>query len=194
MKHHGLFLAAGLFALGSAAQANVEFICDGFGEIGASATYFDEENLIGVTRICGGCGDNLTILQPAVSGSGSRYANDRMEFIEHQGNSFLIIDGVQGTCREVGVTAPGAAGQGAGGGVLAGISWGGNLRAGPGTQFQDVGSLAEGAPITILEDTGVYFNGYSWFRVQTQTGQQAYQWGGIMCVPGQVVQGIYGNC
>jgi membrane-bound inhibitor of C-type lysozyme len=191
LRYSKASLVLGFAALATSAQANVEYECFGFGEIGASATYFDEEDLIGVTRICGGCADNITILEPAISGSGSRYANDRIEFIEHQGNFYLTIDGVQGTCQVAGSVEPGGPQAGA---VLAGISWGGNLREGPDINSRDVGSLAEGAPIMILQDSGIYFNGYSWFLVQTQTGQQAYQWGGIMCVPGQVVPGIYGNC
>ena len=72
-------------------------------------------------------------------------------------------------------------------------SWGGTLRAGPGTDTQKVGSLAEGTEISLLENTGVMFNSYPWFRIG-YSGGSAYQWGGIICAVGGPVPGTYQTC
>lgn len=74
----------------------------------------------------------------------------------------------------------------------AGLSYGGNLRSGPGMEYSDVGSLAEGEPITILEASGVWWNDYQWYYISTPYGD-AYQWGGILCAS-SVYEGIYGVC
>ena len=46
-----------------------------------------------------------------------------------------------------------------------GRSLGGKVRVGPGTQFEQSGSLREGQQISILENTGVRFDGYDWFKI-----------------------------
>ena len=78
----------------------------------------------------------------------------------------------------------------AGGANIPAISLGGNLRAGPGTEFEDVGSLEEGAEIILQADTGVLFNGYNWFEIILPDGRSAFQWGGVICVPGGGVGGV----
>lgn len=77
---------------------------------------------------------------------------------------------------------------------VVGRSLGGKLRNGPGTNFGQSGSLAEGTWVTILTNTGVNFDGYDWFEVTTDNGQRGYQWGGIMCSNGQRIKGIYQQC
>lgn len=72
-------------------------------------------------------------------------------------------------------------------------SLGGNLRNGPGTNFSVAGSLAEGASVSVLANTGVRFDGYDWFEVRVRGGV-AYQWGGIMCSDGAAIAGMYGDC
>ncbi|WP_461433428.1 DUF4189 domain-containing protein [Hoeflea alexandrii] len=72
-------------------------------------------------------------------------------------------------------------------------SLGGKLRNGPGTNFSAVGSLAEGAPVTVLANTGVRFDGYDWFEIRHGSGV-AYQWGGIMCSDGGAIAGMFGDC
>ncbi len=69
---------------------------------------------------------------------------------------------------------------------LEGASWGGKIRGGPGTNFKQTGSLAEGDLIMLEEDTGVMFNGFPWFKISrydSKTGSSifGYQWGGIVC-------------
>ena len=75
-----------------------------------------------------------------------------------------------------------------------GRSLGGKLRAGPGTQYQQVGSLREGEWLTIIRNTGVRFDGYDWFEVALDNGTRGYQWGGIMCVNGPRFDGIFASC
>lgn len=197
MKRVFLPLLAVLGMAGSA-QANVEYQCQDYQGVLTYVTLFDEENVVEALFFEESTGqERRELLQPAVSGSGFRYANPNVEFYgQGSQDGFLVAGGVTLTCWVINVTEPGGSQQG--GGVaydgMPAISWGGNLRAGPGTNFAGAGSLPERAPITIVQDSGVYFNGYSWFLVRTQWGQQAYHWGGIMCVPGQQVQGIYGNC
>ena len=72
-------------------------------------------------------------------------------------------------------------------------SWGGIVRAGPGTKFRRQGSLKEGDAVTLLENTGVPLNGYVWFKIKygSRTG---YQWGGILCPKGAAVEGTYKVC
>jgi uncharacterized protein YecT (DUF1311 family) len=69
--------------------------------------------------------------------------------------------------------------------AMAGASWGGSVRSGPGTEFGKIGSLKEGTLVDLEEDTGVQMNGYPWFKItQYDRGQavlSGYQWGGILC-------------
>lgn len=78
-------------------------------------------------------------------------------------------------------------------GNLSARSLGGKLRGGPGTNFGQAGSLAEGAQVTVTMNTGVRFDGYDWFEIRHGSGV-AYQWGGIMCWEGQPIAGMYGEC
>jgi hypothetical protein len=105
---------------------------------------------------------------------------------------------VEFKCRKTAATtaaAPPASGGSAGAALNApGLSLGGRLRDQPSMDSNSPGSLAEGAPITILSNTGVSFNGYDWFRVRTPSGMVAYQWGGIMCSKGRLLPGIFQQC
>ncbi|MEP0233941.1 DUF4189 domain-containing protein [Roseibium sp.] len=75
-----------------------------------------------------------------------------------------------------------------------GQSLGGKLRDGPGTNFRQIGSVAEGTWLTILNNTNVRFDGYDWFEVVFDNGKRGYQWGGIMCSNGPRIEGIYSSC
>lgn len=77
---------------------------------------------------------------------------------------------------------------------LVGRSYGGNLRTGPGTQYDKAGSLKEGTWVTILIDSGVQFDGYTWFEVVTDDGTRGFHWGGIMCANGAPLNGTYDVC
>ncbi|MEM7692843.1 MAG: SH3 domain-containing protein [Pseudomonadota bacterium] len=73
---------------------------------------------------------------------------------------------------------------------VSGRSYGGIVRAGPGLNFNRVTSLGEGAPITLLRDTGVAMNGYNWFEIQYRGGRTGYQWGGILCADTEITGGF----
>lgn len=62
------------------------------------------------------------------------------------------------------------------------FSWGGNYRLTPSTSATRLGSARERQPIKVLSQTDVIFNGYPWFQIEIN-GQEAYQWGGIICDP-----------
>ncbi|MEL6745622.1 MAG: MliC family protein [Pseudomonadota bacterium] len=189
-----LCAGAACLTFASAASANVEYNCGQFNNATYSITYFDEEDIAEIRAVDLAGQMASALMRPAPSGSGSRYVSDtgNSEFIEHQGNASLFVLGNQLSCFVTAVTEPGVgADNDATLPPWAGRSFGGNLRAGPGTQFADVGSTFNGQPITILQNTGVFMNGYTWFVVQLQNGQQAHQWGGILCAPGQFLQGAF---
>ena len=85
------------------------------------------------------------------------------------------------------------AGTAYGQGIEAG-SWGGKVRAGPGMQFGQVGSLRNGDPVGLLEDTRVMKDGYPWYRISYKGGRVGYQWGGILCGFGNPIGGVYKVC
>lgn len=77
---------------------------------------------------------------------------------------------------------------------MMGYSYGGILREGPGVQFRRVGRLRDGEPFDILDDTGIWFDGYKWFRVSSSQGT-GFHWGGIFCTEGgEAVEGVFGSC
>ena len=123
-----------------------------------------------VLNVRGGPGTNYQIvgtLQPGeacIFQTGQRSGDD---WVFVQANS----SGVQGWVREQFLafysgpqSDPGFQGQGAWVQVAA-RSLGGIVRSGPGTNFPRVASLPEGTPITLLSDTGVSFDGYTWFEI-----------------------------
>lgn len=77
---------------------------------------------------------------------------------------------------------------------VVGQSFGGKLREGPGREFSQIGNVSEGTWLTILNNTGIRFEGYDWFEVVFDTGTRGYQWGGIMCSNGPRIEGIYNSC
>lgn len=75
-----------------------------------------------------------------------------------------------------------------------GRSLGGNLRTGPGMQYDTVRGVAEGTWLTIRANSGVRFDGYDWFEVVLDDGTRGFQWGGIMCANGEPLAGTYSVC
>lgn len=77
---------------------------------------------------------------------------------------------------------------------ITGYSYGGVLRSGPGTQYSRLAGLLESDWLEVLEDTGIWFDGYRWFRVNTSVGA-GYHWGGIFCVAGSgSLDGVFSRC
>lgn len=180
------------------AAANVNYECGALNGIGFSATYFEEEDVVGVDAKNLSNGQiERAVLAPAVSGSGSRFYDPStgLDFVEHQGQAFLTMaSGTQMNCFVTSVTEPGGAVAGSYDpqiGPFPGFSFGGNLRDGPGTQFADIGSTFEGQQLILMTGTGLSHNGYDWWVVELPNGQQAYQWGGLLCAPGYQLAGVY---
>lgn len=73
-------------------------------------------------------------------------------------------------------------------------SWGGVVRSGPGMETARVDSLREGEAVEILQDSGVFMNGYNWFQIRYRGNKTGYQWGGIMCGRSQPVPGVHEVC
>ncbi len=76
---------------------------------------------------------------------------------------------------------------------IAGQSWGGKVRGGPGMTFDQTDSLTEGQPVKLLRNSGVTFNGYDWFEIQYD-GKTGFQWGGILCTDSADVAGTFSPC
>ncbi len=73
-------------------------------------------------------------------------------------------------------------------------SWGGNVRAAPDINSKKIGSLRNGDPVQLLENTGVMMNGYPWFRINVGSGLLGYQWGGILCSYDAPIKGTFQIC
>ena len=73
-------------------------------------------------------------------------------------------------------------------------SWGGVVRSGPGKQYKRLGSLSEGARVTLLENTGVMENNFPWIKISYDEGQTGYQWGGILCAIDTPMPEVFEMC
>lgn len=79
-------------------------------------------------------------------------------------------------------------------GITLGFSYGGALHDGPGPERGEMGSLLASDWLEIVEDTGIWLDGYKWFLVETPIGT-GYHWGGNFCTEGEdVIEGVYGTC
>lgn len=133
-------------------------------------------------------------LLAAPTGSGFRYANDFAELHGKGQQANFTIDERQLACDMAGGGATPAETADEPMHLRAtGQSLGGHLRAGPGTEFASVDVLPEGAPVGIVGNAGVRFNGYDWFEIVIGDSV-GYQWGGILCSENQHVAGLYHQC
>ena len=73
-------------------------------------------------------------------------------------------------------------------------SWGGVVREGPGQQYRQLDSLAEGESVTLMARTEVFENGFPWFKIAFRDGQIGYKWGGILCSIGTERPDLYKTC
>lgn len=193
---------AAYVAFTSAAQANIEYYCgqDSLG-VTYTLTFFDEENVAEVRGAAPNGSQSSALLRPEFRGNYTAYISDtrNTEFFEGGENTGeLTLQGVRYACEVTAISVPGGGNAGLPpqnapipDGAFYGISLGGNLRAGPGMNFADVGSTFNGMEVVFVQNTGVMMNGYPWWVIQSSDGVQAYQWGGLMCVPGRPTQGLY---
>lgn len=73
-------------------------------------------------------------------------------------------------------------------------SWGGIVREGPGQNYRRLASLNQGERVMLLENTGVYSNGFPWWYIEFWGNRTGYQWGGILCSLNAPMEGIYETC
>lgn len=189
---------AALLCAATTAQAFVEYDCGEVNGVMFNVSHFEEEDIVRVTGVAQNGASRSDDLFPVRSGSGSVYQSGNATFTEHQGRTFLDVEGFRLTCTVFAITEPGGptvfpGNPPQGGGTFEGFSFGGNLRSGPGTNFQDVGSTFNGQQLTLIADTGVNLNGFNWWIVQLPNGQQAHQWGGLLCAPRFFLNGIFND-
>lgn len=145
--------------------------------------------------------ENFEVLEraPSASPSGFRFIKEGefpLEFFGKHRAAILSYQFESVHCRLLPVEDPiddDDLGGAAIGVNVAAKSYGGRLRQSPSADAMAVGSLPEGAAITLLENTGVELNGYPWFLIR-YTGGEAYHWGGIICWLGEPVAGVYQAC
>lgn len=125
------------------------------------------------------------------SASGIRFARDFGEFRIDGSGAVLVYEGERMPCMAVAAPPPRSMEPGPVG--LAGQALGGNMRNGPGTQYDWIHTLPEGAPLVIDAYAGVSFNGFQWFAVNVNQ-MHGYVWGGILCSEGQQLPGLYAQC
>lgn len=75
-----------------------------------------------------------------------------------------------------------------------GRSLGGNLREGPGLEFDAMQSVGEGTWLTIVRSSDVVMDDYDWFEIRLDDGTDGFMWGGILCSNGQLLAGVYEQC
>jgi len=73
-------------------------------------------------------------------------------------------------------------------------SWGGVVRDGPGRDYRQVASLAEGEEITLMGRSDVFEDGFPWFKIAYRDGRIGYKWGGILCSTGPERPDLYKTC
>ena len=194
------FLASSVSAF---ASFDDQFVCGPFGDGEFVVTLSSADPDVAVARFTlgadNGGGGFVQPLNSVVTGAGFRYVGGSIEFVGN-GTDATLIDGPNAaSCVFLGEGGgEGEATPDAAGGAIAvnaaGLSLGGKVRTGPGMDFTQVGSLAYGTPITLLEDTGVLMDGYNWFFIQEPNGDTGFQWGGIICAPDGSVPGVFERC
>lgn len=78
--------------------------------------------------------------------------------------------------------------------TMGNFALGGNVRSGPGTQYDKTDSLNYGEPIAIVSRAEVQYQGYEWFEIEYSEGLRGYMWGGIMCSNALHIIGLYESC
>ncbi|MEL6920806.1 MAG: SH3 domain-containing protein [Pseudomonadota bacterium] len=57
----------------------------------------------------------------------------------------------------------------------------GNVRATPSVFSEKVGSLGDGEPVVILQNTDVFQDGFFWFKIEYGERERGYIWGALLC-------------
>lgn len=75
-----------------------------------------------------------------------------------------------------------------------GRSLGGNVRKGPGLEYDAMQSVKEGTWLTIVRSSNVVMDDFDWFEVRFDDGTEGFMWGGVLCSNGQLLAGVYQQC
>lgn len=67
------------------------------------------------------------------------------------------------------------------------------VRGGPDTSAGRIEKLPVNEPVTLMRETGVYFDGFQWFEIEYSEGQRGFAWGGTLCVDTEM-SGILIDC
>ncbi|MEM9580183.1 MAG: SH3 domain-containing protein [Pseudomonadota bacterium] len=194
MHLKALVLVGSLCVAGSAtAQANPAFMCEVGGD-GALTVTVSEDRLSADAVYAlgsdhGGGGSSWVMTQ--VSGSPQRYESDT--------NEVFMPNGVVGTYEDQQGTSPCTIVWKDGDKAsylfgTAGMTLGGVVRAGPGTEYDKIGSAPAGQAVDLEQRIEIIHDGFPWFRVRFEEGGFGYIWGGILCAPMGSVQGVFDSC
>ncbi|HEV7276983.1 MAG TPA: DUF4189 domain-containing protein [Devosiaceae bacterium] len=189
-------IVAGAFAMTATSAAAAIFECQVRGDM--LAVVIDPADpanapVLGLRNGAADPRDIKFVLGEVPAASGFHYGNDIADFFGKGAEATLDIDGAHYPCLLASQGVPGQVTTGSGPLLeVPGLSYGGKVRSGPGTEYRQVGSLAEGDRIKIIRNSGVAFNGYDWFEVQVGD-LVGFQWGGIMCSV-QPVTGVFQQC
>lgn len=201
-----LFLMAsgGLFLGASSALAEVEFLCRSVSGARLTVTILDDENLAEMTLVdTDGTVSVVPMSLVRSVGNGFRYEAPNGDPVFHADGEegTWTFNGLRSFCRIVSVTVPEAdaeeepsPGEGEPGtGEIPAVSFGGNLRAGPGSEYPRVGRLRQGTAVSLLNPSGPDVGDYPFWLIRIPNGDIAYHWGGYLCVPGGSVPGVRSN-
>lgn len=75
-----------------------------------------------------------------------------------------------------------------------GQSLGGNIRQGPGLEYDALHSVKQGTWLTIIRRSKVTMDDFDWFEVRFDDGIEGFMWGGILCSNGQLLAGVHTQC
>lgn len=57
----------------------------------------------------------------------------------------------------------------------------GNVRAAPSVFSEKIGSLGDGEPVIIKQNTDEFLDGFFWFQIEFGEGETGYVWGALLC-------------
>jgi hypothetical protein len=210
-KHRLYRLTAGLFALTAfsatltetaKASPQPDFQCkvlphpllQGDGFLLGENIYFMGDDRVGLV----GFADLPEQLPRVVSGSGEQFSNGAITFGAKGDEGFLELrDGTVFPCSAVNASAQSVpqtpqtnGGQGA---QELALALGTIVRGGPDRTAARIEKLPDNEPVTLMRETGVYFDGFQWFEIEYSEGQRGFAWGGTLCVDTEM-SGILIDC
>ena len=74
------------------------------------------------------------------------------------------------------------------------VSVSGKIRSGPGTQYNQIGSMKRGGTVHVLAVTNVQWSDFLWYRIRYGKGHEGYVSGGLLCAKEEWIEGIHHYC